>query len=101
MANAGLSDSKGSDTDVGLSLESDCETLDPLDNVVDIAREDIMATLHSDDDDDDEFHGFQNEWITKTSGFLPRQPRHCELDGGSSAHHPGNHSSILLPAILG
>lgn len=41
-----------------------------------------------------------NNWITKTTRFLPRQPRHCDLDEGCTAHQTKEINLSLLTAIL-
>ena len=75
--------SSGSDFDVGGDHLGGQEAADPLNRV-----DDYFATVYSSDSEDDvDFLGFQNEWVTAPDRFLQRNARPCTLAGGSSEQH--------------
>ena len=114
MAEMNGSDSEGSDFDVDTGdfdgVNEDEVAADPLDRVqavgggVDAAADGndpwLVAMFGDDDDDQQDFLGFQDEWITDPTRFTdPHVPR-CLLQGGSREQFDEDTSAVSFFNIL-
>ena len=103
MAERGASDSEGSDipdVEENVRGDSDDETLaDPLDRAQDVFVDNgndndgsqprlVANLLGESSDSDDEFLGFDTDWVTDPRLFRRGRIPQCSLDGGSTFDHP-------------
>ena len=101
MADADEELSEGSDIEVDEpntdeeldEMESDLDSDDDENTVPDRHDFGNLRGLFDSDDSDDEFMGFQADWVTDPARFQRRNTPVCNLVGGAAFQHPENFSA--------